>query len=53
MSFQWVFNRFLAVRKQTSKGELFFSIVKSIDKSSKFEDSYYKLGDKLREFDND
>ena len=47
------FNRFLAVRKQTSAGEIIFSIVNLIDKSNKFEDSYYKIGDELREFDND
>ena len=30
-----------------------FSNVNLIDKSNKFEDNYYKIGDKLREFDND
>ena len=40
------FNRFLAVGKQTSTGEIIFSIVYLIDKSNKFEDSYYKIGDK-------
>ena len=48
-----IFNRFLVVRKQTSTGEIIFSIVNLIDKSSKFKDSYYKIGDELREFDND
>ena len=47
------FNKFLAVRKQTSAGEIIFSIVNLIDKSNKFEDSYYKTGDELREFHND
>ena len=47
------FNRFLAVRKQTSAGEIIFSIVNLIDKSNKFEDSYYKIGNELREFNND
>ena len=42
-----IFNRFLAVRKETSTGEIIFSIANLIDKSNKFEDSYYKLGDKL------
>ena len=31
-----VFNRLLAVRKQTSTGEIIFSIVNLIDKSNKF-----------------
>ena len=43
----------MAVRKQTSAGEIIFSIVNLIGKSNKFEDSYYKIGDELREFDND
>ena len=43
---------FLAVRKQTLIDEPIFSIVSLIDKSNKFEDSYYKIGDELREFDN-
>ena len=47
------FNRFLAVRKQTSTGEIIFVVVSLIDRSNKFEDSYYKIGDELREFDND
>ena len=40
------------VRKQTLIRKLIFSIVSLIDKSNKFEDSYYKIGDELREFDN-
>ena len=46
------FNRFLAVRKETFADEIVFSIVSLIDKSNKFKDSYYKIGGKLREFDN-
>ena len=34
-------------------GEIIFSTVNLIDKLSKLEDSYYKLGYELREFDND
>ena len=47
------FNRFLAVRKETSANKIIFSIVSLIDKSNRFEDNYYKIGDELREFDND
>ena len=47
------FNRFLVVRKQTSTGKIIFSIVNLIDKSNKFEDSFYKIGNELRKFDND
>ena len=47
------FNRFLAVRKQTSTGKIIFSVVNLIDKSNKFENSCYKIGDELREFDNE
>ena len=43
----------MAVRKQTSTGEIIFVVVSLIDRSNKFEDSYYKIGDELREFDND
>ena len=43
----------MAVRKQTSAGKIIFSIVNLIDKSNKLEGSYYKIGDELREFDND
>ena len=46
------FNRFLAVTKETSTGEIIFSIVSLIGKSNKFEDIYYKIGDKLREYEN-
>ena len=41
------FNRFLAVTKETSTGEIIFSIVSLIGKSNKFEDIYYKIGDEL------
>lgn len=34
-------------------GEIIFSTVNLIDKVSKLEDSYYKLGYEIREFDND
>ena len=47
------FHQFLAVRKQTSAGKIIFSVVNLTDKSNKLEDSYYKIGDELREFDND
>ena len=46
------FNIFLAVRKQTLTGEIIFSIVNLVDKSNKFEYSYYKIGNELREFNN-
>ena len=46
-------NRFFAVREKTSADEIIFSIVSLIDKSNKFEDSHYKISDKLREFNND
>ena len=39
-------NKYLQVK-------FFFSIANLIEKSNKFEDSYYKIGDELREFDND
>ena len=47
------FNKFLAVKKETSAIEIFFSIVSLIDKLNRFEDLYYKLGDELREFDDE
>ena len=47
------FNKFLAVKKETSAIEIVFSIVSLIDKLNRFEDLYYKLGDELREFDDD
>ena len=47
------FNKFLAVKKETSIIEIFFSIVSLIDKLNRFEDLYYKLGDELREFDDE
>ena len=47
------FNRLLAVRKETSANEIVFSIVSLMDKSNRFEYIYYKLGDELREFDDD
>ena len=47
------FNRFLAVRKETSANKIFLSILSLIDKSNRFEHNYYKIGDELRKFDND
>ena len=47
------FNRFLAVRKETSSNKIIFFIFSLIDKSNRFEDNYYKIGDELRELDND
>ena len=46
------FNRFLAVRKETCANKTIFSMVNLIDKSNRFEDNYYKIGDELRGFDN-
>ena len=43
---------FLAVRKQTSTDAIIFSIVNLIEKSNKYNDSYFKIGDKLKEFNN-
>ena len=48
-----MFNRFLAIRKQTSTGEIIFSIVNLIDKSNKTKNIYYNIGNELNEFDND
>ena len=47
------FNKYLAVRKETSANEIIFSIFSLIDKSNRFEDNYCIINDKLREFDND
>ena len=46
------FNRFLAVRKQTSTDATIFSIVNLIDKSNNHEDTYFIVSDELREFKN-
>ena len=46
------FNRFLAVRKQTSTDAIIFSIVNLIDKLNKYKDIYSKIGDELREFND-
>ena len=35
-----IFNRFLAARKETSAGEIIFSIVNLIDKSNNLENVY-------------
>ena len=47
------FNKYLAVRKETSANEIIFSIFSLIDKSNRFEDNYHIISDGLREFDND
>ena len=39
-----MFNRFLAIRKQTSTSEIIFSIVNLTDKSNKTKDIYYNIG---------
>ena len=43
---------FLAVRKETSTDAIIFSIANLIDKSNKHKDTYYKIGDELREFND-
>ena len=40
---------FLAVRKQTLTDVIIFTIVNLIDKSNKYKDIYFKIGDELRE----
>ena len=46
------FNRFLAVRKQTSTDAIIFSIVNLTDKSNNHEDNYFKVGGELRKLNN-
>ena len=46
------FHNFLAVRKQTWTDALIFFIVNLIDKSNKYKDTYFKIGDELREFND-
>ena len=46
------FHNFLAVRKQTWTDAIIFFIVNLIDKSSKYKDTYFKIGDELREFND-
>ena len=46
------FNRFLAVRKQTSTDAIMFSIVNVIVKSNNHKDNYFKVGDELRKCNN-
>ena len=46
------FNRFLAVRKQTSTDAIMFSIVNVIVKSNNRKDNYFKVGDELRKCNN-
>ena len=48
-----LFNRFLAVRKETSADEIIFSIVNLIGKTNNLENVYYKIDDELKEFGND
>ena len=43
---------FLAVRKQTSTDAITFAIVNLVDKSNKYKDSYFKICDELREFND-
>ena len=48
-----LFNRFLAVRKEKSANEIIFSPTNLIDKANNLEEVYYKIGDELKEFNND
>ena len=48
-----IFNRFVAVRKETSVNEIIFSIVNLIDKSNNLGNVYYKIDNELKEFNND
>ena len=48
------FNCFFALRKQTlTVGKIIFSVENLIDRSNKKEDIYFKINDKLNEFNND
>ena len=48
------FNSLLAVRKQTlTIGDITFSIVKIIDKTSKNTSIYFEINDELSDFNND
>ena len=48
-----IFNRFVAVRKEKSVNEIIFSIVNLIDKWNNLDSVYYKINNKLKEFDSD
>ena len=48
-----VYNKFLAVRKETFANEIIFSIEKLIDNLNNSENIYYEIEDELKEFDND
>lgn len=48
-----IFNRFLPARKETSAKETIFSIVSLIEKSNNLENVYYKIDNKLNEYNND
>ena len=48
-----VYNKFLAVRKETCANEIIFSIEKLIDHLNNSENIYYEIEDELKEFDND
>ena len=48
-----VYNKFLAVRKETFANEIIFSIEKLIDHLNNSENIYYEIEDELKEFDND
>ena len=47
-----IVNRFLTVRKETFADETIFSVVNLIGKSNNLENIYYKIHDKLKEFNN-
>ena len=48
-----VYNKFLAIRKETSASDIIFSVEKLIHNSNNLENIYYKIDDELKEFDND
>ena len=48
-----VYNKFLAIRKETSANEIIFLIEKLVDNSNNTENIYYKINGELKEFDND
>ena len=43
----------MAVRKEKSANEIIFSPTNLIDKANNLENVYYKIGDELKEFNND
>ena len=48
-----VYNKFLAIRKETSANKIIFSIEKLIDDSNNTENIFYKIDGEQKEFDND